>query len=273
MESVKCAICSSDKSVLFHNKDSFNIVKCVNCELVYVSPRLTFEELEEFYATSYYEYVDSYDHDLRRRKGAIKWIRKYKSSGKLLDIGCSVGSMLEAAKKYFDPLGIDVAEWSLEEARKRNLNVLNGTLDDLKFEKETFDVITFTEVIEHIHDPVSFLKEVNRVLKPEGVIYITTGNIDGFRARRDGNKWYYLTPQYHIYFFSPKTIRKILKQSGFEVLEIGGLFPLQEMFPLWKHYSNKWDFVKACIGKISFSDFTFGDMGIIARKVRSVENT
>jgi len=273
MESVNCAICSSDQTIPFLKKDSFNIVKCLECGLVYVTPRLTFKELEEFYATNYYEYVESYDLDFQRRKGAIRWIRKYKTSGKLLDIGCSVGSMLEAANKYFDSLGIDVAEWSLEDARKRNLNVLNGTLEDINFEKETFDVVTFTEVIEHIHDPVSFLKEVNRVLKPQGIIYITTGNIDGWRARRDGHKWYYLTPQYHIYFFSPKTIRKILEQSGFEVLEVGGLFPLREMIPLWNHYPNKWDFVKACIGKISFADFTFGDMGIIARKVHSMEKS
>ena len=240
--------------------------------MVYVTPRLTFKELEEFYATSYFEYIDSYEKDFNRRIGAIRWIRKYKSSGKLLDIGCSVGSMLEAADKHFDPLGIDVAEWALEKAREKGLKVKSGTLEGIKFQDETFDVVTFTEVIEHIHDPLAFLTEVHRILKPDGVIYLTTGNIEGLRAKRDGAKWYYLTPQYHICFFAPRTIRKILENSGFEVMEIGGLFPLQEMVRLWKHYPNKWDFIKGCIGKISFADFTFGDMGVIAKKSQTIEN-
>jgi len=266
MEKVNCVVCSSPRNVPYIEKDSFNIVRCTECGMVYVNPRLTLEELEDFYETHYHEYLDTLSFDVERKKGAINWIRKYQKTGRLLDVGCSVGAMLEAARPYFETSGIEVASWALEEAQRRGFNVLKGALEDANFEREMFAVITFTEVIEHIHNPVKFLNEVNRILRPGGIIYLTTGNIEGWRARRDGKKWYYLNPQFHLSYFSPATIREILRRTGFELLARGGLFRLRDMLPLWRYYPNKLDFIKGCIGKISFADLTLGDMGVIARK-------
>lgn len=269
METTNCLVCDSDDSSLFLEKESFSIVKCSKCTMVYVNPRLTLEELEEFYNADYYHgYIDSFVLDVARKRAAINWIRKYKSGGKLLDIGCSVGSMLEAGTNYFEVSGVEPASWSCLNARERGFSVFHGSLEQAQFADNSFDVVTFTEVIEHMHKPIDFLKEVNRILKQDGVLYLTTGNVDSYRARKEGSNWSYYEPTYHLGYFSPSTIRLALQKAGFKVVPGGlnGRIPFKGMIPLWKFYENKIDFIKGCISKLPVLGIQLGDMGVIAQK-------
>jgi len=224
MEKVVCILCSEKEHKFLFNKDGFDVVKCHKCGLVYVNPRLSLNELKEFYDESYHQFqLEDSLKNLKNEKIIQIISDLIGTGGKFLDIGCSTGHFLNTAKEYFDVLGIELAEWSANFARKTyNIEILNSTLENCHLQSSSFDVVTFFEVIEHLHDPLTFLKEVNRILKPDGILALSTGNVNSLEAKIRGEKWYYFAPKFHLYYFSIKTIKEILNQTGFRIIKITG---------------------------------------------------
>lgn len=133
-----------------------------------------------------------------RAERAAKIILNYKStSSKLLDVGCSDGSVLQyLCEKFPNYIGVDIDEVALSICRKRGLKVQK--IDDkLPFPDRTFDIVTNDVVLEHVKDPHLLLMEICRVLKPDGILYITTAN-----------KYYPIEPHFYLPFLSylPKKI-------------------------------------------------------------------
>lgn len=96
-------------------------------------------------------------------------------------------------------------------------------LEDARFEDNSFDAITLFEVIEHLTDPLSLLKEMKRILKPNGVILISTGNHDSFTVRAIGNRWDYFSISAHgghISFFKPKSMQHLIGRAGLIAKEV-----------------------------------------------------
>jgi 2-polyprenyl-3-methyl-5-hydroxy-6-metoxy-1,4-benzoquinol methylase len=151
----------------------------------------------------------------------IKTIEKYVNKGKLLDIGCGFGELLDKAKTCgWKSHGVELSEYSAKMARKNiGIKVFNGTLDDAKFPSGEFDAITMIEVIEHLEDPLSTLKECRRVLRKGGIIVMQTGNIDGLYARLKGKNWPYFLLG-HLTYFSKRTLSMMLKKTGFTIEHI-----------------------------------------------------
>lgn len=135
----------------------------------------------------------------------IKILSQYKKKdSKVLDLGCGIGITLSILSDYFpDSVGIDIDPKSVKAAKellkKQNLNIPVILYDGKKipFPKNTFDIITSIEVIEHVEDTELILKEMNRVLKPNGILHITTAN-----------KWWPFEPHYKLLLLSylPKSI-------------------------------------------------------------------
>ena len=154
----------------------------------------------------------------RRR---LRKIEKYKNGGRLLDIGCAAGFFLEVAEeKGWDVFGVELSEYASNYARERGLNIFTGDVTATKFPDEYFDVITLWAVISNLQNPYNNLIEAYRILKKKGLIVIQTGNIDSIFAKLQGINWGILTPGGHLYYFSPKTLRKMLELTGFEIVKI-----------------------------------------------------
>jgi len=229
LEYVNCNLCNSDNTKLLFIKDGFNIVQCRKCGLVYVNPRLNKETLKNIYTQGYYTTQDErgYEDYIGREtelktmfRKRLKRIEKYKKGGRLLDIGCAVGFFLEVAKENgWEAFGVEISEWASNYARERGLNVLTGDLTATKFPDDYFDVITMWAVIANLHDPHNNLIEACRILKKDGLIVIHTGNINSIFAKLQGINWNMLTPSGHLYYFSPKTLRKMLELIGFKIVK------------------------------------------------------
>jgi len=134
----------------------------------------------------------------------------------LLDVGCALGDSLVEAKKlgWKDPGGLETSEYAYKYAKKKGLKVKKGTLDN-SFEKNSFDVVTYQDVIEHVTDPVGELKKVYRILKPGGIVFLVTPDVGGFWSRLLGPLWYHYKPVEHVVYFSQKTMKQALKKAGF----------------------------------------------------------
>ena len=107
--------------------------------------------------------------------------------------------------------------WAVEQARARGLRVVQGTLDTADLPEAHFDVVTMWDVIEHLTDPRGALEQVYRLLKSRGLLVVHTIDIDSLFARLMGARWPWLM-EMHIYYFSRRTLRAILKKCGFEVI-------------------------------------------------------
>jgi len=224
LEYVKCNLCGSDYFNSLCKIEPFNIVKCKKCGLVYVNPRQMGEKLLEKYEQPILEdnFQSMKDQRISNFKRNLYSLRHFKKGGKILDIGCSYGIFLDIARKDgWDTFGVELSKAASTYAKnKLGLNVFCGALEDAKFENSSFDAITMWEVLEHVPDPTSFLKEVNRILKNNGVIGISVPNFYWFYSKNPRMKEEYLKPAIHLFHFSPSTLKKLLLKTGYKVLAI-----------------------------------------------------
>ncbi|MDD5617609.1 MAG: class I SAM-dependent methyltransferase [Candidatus Omnitrophica bacterium] len=230
MEKVSCSICGSSASKKYCDVKGFNIVSCCNCGLVYINPRYSGEELNKLYGENYFKQFSTQrkvdymkDRQFRRNdfNTRLKGISRFKKCGKVLDVGCAAGFFLEVARDNgWDSYGVELSDYAASFARDMlKLNVKSGELEGAKFDSNLFDVITLFDVIEHVRDPGRLLKEARRVLKNDGLLVITTPNIDSVCAKVFKDRFHLLDPL-HLVYFSPKTMTAMLSKEGFKVIKL-----------------------------------------------------
>jgi SAM-dependent methyltransferase len=142
--------------------------------------------------------------------------------GRLLDVGCGTGTFLGRMYRLgWDVVGIDPDATAIEYAKKvYGIPVVCGTLATAGIEPESVDAITLHHVIEHVHDPIKFLKECVDRLRPGGVIVLVTPNIGSMAHRIFRSRWRGLEPPRHFNLFSSKSLRGCLSAAGFPVADV-----------------------------------------------------
>lgn len=160
---------------------------------------------------------------LRTFEESLQVIEGHVSKGLLLDIGCYTGAFAKIAQERgWGVYGIEPSSWAWELATKgRGLQVARGTLLTVgaRFPGGTFDVVTMWDVIEHLADPLANLREVNRLLKDGGMVFLSTIDIECLTARLLGERYPFIMWM-HTYYFSRRTLRALLEKVGFEGIGI-----------------------------------------------------
>jgi SAM-dependent methyltransferase len=134
-----------------------------------------------------------------------------------LDVGCAYGYCVEAAQNHFEACGIDVSPHAIEAARQRGLDCCVSTLTNFH-SPERFDVITMLDCIEHLPEPQRDIGAAFELLRPSGILVITTGDIDTLTARLAGKRWRLMTPPQHLHFFSKQSLTRLVETAGFKPL-------------------------------------------------------
>jgi 2-polyprenyl-3-methyl-5-hydroxy-6-metoxy-1,4-benzoquinol methylase len=145
---------------------------------------------------------------------------KYAKGGSLLDFGCGFGKMTDKLKFYFDKIeGVEIDRFCANYARKIfGFTVYTDFIETLNFENK-YDAILSYNSIEHVYDPRAVLEYLFRALKPGGVIYIECPNIDSASVKLFGGKHHLLQSNEHLNMFDLRTIRKLLRDVGFQPVE------------------------------------------------------
>ena len=148
-------------------------------------------------------------------------------SGRVLDIGCSVGLFLKVARdRGWDPIGLEVNERALTHAREEwGLNVSQKLLHEAAFPDACFDAVSLWGVIEHLKDPVSVINEVNRILRNGGALISFCPNVESLVCRVMREHTSCFDGRNHCGYFSPTTITCLFEKCGFEVLGIESYQP------------------------------------------------
>ena len=152
----------------------------------------------------------------------IKYInsRPNKLGQKILDLGCGPGFISSAFSNDYQKYGLEVSDSAIEEAKKYIDNIHFGELDSSAYEENFFDIVFCSHVIEHVKNPIEFIKSTARITKIHGELIISTPNFDCAMARRYGKQFRMYNDPTHITFFSDITLREALEDNGFNVQRI-----------------------------------------------------
>ena len=148
--------------------------------------------------------------------------RLYPQGGRLLEVGSSLGYLLDVFKKDgWDVMGVEPFYQACRHSREElGLDVKNAILETAGLPEASFDVVLLNHVIEHIDDPMRTLREVNRILKPEGHFVIETPRYDTLMFKLLGRRERSLGCAGHIYFFTTQTLKNLYEAAGFKTVQL-----------------------------------------------------
>ena len=223
---LRCVLCGSADNRFLYEVSGARFVRCSDCGAVFQNPMPHTRHLHERYGSDYFSYeLENETAFFTLMKLGLEDVgfssleRGSFDERRFLDIGCATGMLLEDLRDRGggDVYGVEVCRESVQYGRKkRGLRIFNGTLRQAEFPEEIFDVAHASHLIEHIDEPVSFMEEIRRVLKPGGYAIISTPNIGGLQSRIFKERWRSAIPD-HMVLYSKQTLHRLLVRTGFQV--------------------------------------------------------
>lgn len=223
-----CMICRCTQSEFVCTKNGFTVVRCQACSFVYADrgPIRSEDELFRLYQGGPFippSKLKVFSKHLRYWSRLIRVERHTIVYGRFLDIGCAHGYWgwsVRRSKKW-QYLGIDLNRAVLDYARSLGLNVEHDTVFQHAFPNEEFAMVTMTHVLEHLFDPIETLVEVHRIMKKNALLVVEVPDINHPRMQRRIRADRAYEPPGHLSYFSSKTLKGLLKLTGFSPLVVG----------------------------------------------------
>jgi SAM-dependent methyltransferase len=252
-QEVPCNLCGSEDKSLVAEENAYNVVRCSVCGLIYVSPQPSEEDLEEFYAQYFPEESGDVWGSMMAKNfdlDSAHMLSKFSAQGKVLDIGCGHGGFLKRfAAAGWEAHGLDFSPEAVAAANKLDrVTVREGAFSPGMFAAETFDVVTGWYVLEHARNPLEFVTEAFRILKPGGMFGMRVPNMVfsnvflmlkkvpkmdsllymmNIDTDNKSSHFNIIDPPAHLYGFTPSTIRKLLAKSGFNDISVVPSHPVE----------------------------------------------
>lgn len=219
----ECIICRtpSESFVRRFIKKGRTFWRCNECGFETQHPLPTVDELRRYYEQSYEDglyrdFVEARQIKALTARERLSCVTPYCHPGRWLDVGCSNGVFVAAAREAgMDAEGIELAAPAVEEARQAGLPVHRATIEQHN-PGYLYDTITAFDVLEHVLDPVGFLQAAHRLLAPGGSLAIAVPNQASLSCRLMGSRWYFYIPEEHLHYYNPSTMRKLAGRCGFD---------------------------------------------------------
>jgi len=242
LEYPACPVCGSDQRQFpFRLHPPYSVACCTACGFHYLYPRLIESAIQEAYReSSYYEggacgYADaSYTAQESALRATFKRLLhnlagRGLTSGDLLEIGCGYGYLLDEARPFFDRrVGTEFSAQGAEIARKTGADVFVGGIEQVSLERK-FDCVIATQVIEHVYEPLTFVRQLANHTKPGGHIVIAAPDIGGALRKAMGRRWPSFKAPEHVLYFDFRTLSALMHQAGLTNVR---RLPYPHAFPL-----------------------------------------
>ena len=262
-----CSHCGSREKTPLWDCGEFAFVTCRRCGLVRQDPMPSAEAVAARYDGEYLAYeterTDAYrdlelnalaDLGLDGRAESLFPSRAGEGGRpRALDVGCATGALLVALRERgWEAAGVEISPQMAAYGRDRHgLLIHSGSVESAAFPSGSFELLHASHLIEHLNDPSSFVLEASRLLAADGLLVLTTPNIDGFQARALGKAWRSAIYD-HLYLFSIRSLAALLVARGFVILRevtwggwAAGLRPrfLKPFLDRWAKRSGRGDVV------------------------------
>lgn len=214
MNHTNCLICSSPDLKPLSGYEKAHLCKCGNCGFVFAQKIPTSQELEEHYeGYGRNDYLSPIT--IKRYNELLDQMEPYRKTNKLLDVGCGIGYFLEEAKKRgWEVYGTEFTDEAVAICIQKGIYIQKGVLDPANYEKESFDVITSFEVIEHINNPIEELTNFNKLLRKGGLVYLTTPNFNSLLRYRLKSAYNVIVYPEHLSYYTPSTLKQVFVKAG-----------------------------------------------------------
>jgi 2-polyprenyl-3-methyl-5-hydroxy-6-metoxy-1,4-benzoquinol methylase len=181
----------------------------------------TTDFMQRAYDDGYAEECEAAPFLSKRLDDIVAGFASSRRTGRLLDVGFGAGDLLDAARRAgWTVSGVEVARAAVERARQRGIDAFHGTLNEAQYEQDSFDVVVASEILEHVVVVRPLLAQVNRVLRPGGLLWATTPHARGISARVLGPSWSVISPPVHVQLFSINGLTELLRHTGFGTVSI-----------------------------------------------------
>ena len=251
MKLINCPLCGlRDERILLTGKDrllgiegEFTLVQCRSCGLIYLNPQPTLATLASYYPEDKYpghshknlkEIASGKtlrDRFLRRlyllsRYQRIREVDRLQSldeKTRFLDVGCGNGGFLYALRaiKGVKGIGVELSQKTAVFSQTQlGLDVRSGAFLESHFSDESFDLVTMFQYFEHETQPLLVLQKTKKILKKKGLLVIELPNVESPMFKTFKSYWFHLDLPRHVFHYSSKTLAKMLKRSGFEIISV-----------------------------------------------------
>jgi len=214
-------LCGPDR---FHGRqEKYTLLHCPACSLVWLSHPPNAGEMHLHYTNAYHKLISAAgDNSPIRWEDRKAALTPYKQSGTLLDLGCSSGSFLEfMGSESWDLYGVEMSAEGARMAKERSkAQVFVGDILDAPFPRESFDVITCFDVLEHLYEPRRVMVRVGEWLKTGGIFYLLVPNINSAEARVFRSYWHGLELPRHLFHYSPASLKFLADSVGLRAVSL-----------------------------------------------------
>jgi SAM-dependent methyltransferase len=225
----------------------FWMLQCVDCTFAFKSPQPPSELLTSCYekasSLQWGENVDVFDRNYSLFSSLLS---KHRVEGSLLDIGCFSGTLLSYLGASYSKFGVEPSRKAREIAMKRGIEILGPTIESTPQNSMMFDCVLSVDVLEHITEPGCHLERALGLVKPGGLLCLSTGNTDRYSWRLTGSRsWYAALPE-HLCFYNPLALSRFFEKRDCKVVDVVHFRHSQSNV-----FSHTSQFMKNCIFRLA----------------------
>lgn len=221
-----CPVCGSLDNSFFANNDHLDYERCGSCTLVFMNPAIPADLVKRGFTgddgllMEYFRLIMKYKSGLPEKPdpetdAKLRDIYHHKRSGRLLDVGCSVGDFLHRAKFFYDVEGVEVNPHTAIVA-EQHFKVHKKVLSSLNLGKD-YDIVTLHQILYGMPEPVELLRDIHKVMRDDGILYINTPNADSYAVRLFQGKVNHLYGYTTQNVFNHRSLSKLAELTGFHL--------------------------------------------------------
>lgn len=194
--------------------------RCPACGCAFVDVVPTQLELDEYYGD--YPIKEGLSPiTVKRYEALLHGFERSRLTGHLIDVGCGGGGFLvRAARRGWCVHGTEYGSNVVEDLRRKGIAMQQGALNVAEHEADGYDVVVSLEVLEHVIDPMRELEAMHRILRPGGLLYITTPNFNALTRHFSGGKWTIVNYPEHLTLLTPRSLHRLLTKAGFQRISL-----------------------------------------------------
>lgn len=249
---------------ILDTQEGVRVIDCRSCGFAHVSPLPSEEELRRFYEQEFYQ--QERPNYFKETKEDLRWwmatydnyyalLERRTKGRRLLDIGSGPGHFLACGERRgWRVVGIEPSTPAAKYSSKRELTTVNDFFSYDRAKKlGAFDVVHAAMVLEHVPDPVGFIRDMKKMLKKGGHIAIFCPNDYNplqriLRDIYDFKPWW-VVPRHHLNYFTVESMQRLLRRLGFIIEDTLGTYPLETFLLAGKNYVGNHALGRSCHAK------------------------